>query len=63
MRPIVDLSDFASVKAMRDLIKQVLSVPMTDPRYMPVNRDLSKAKQIMIPRWLDNPTQFPTTPP
>jgi hypothetical protein len=63
MRPIVDLSDFASVVAKRGLIKKVLSVPMTDPSYMPVTRDLSKAKQVMILRWLDNPIQFPKTAP
>jgi hypothetical protein len=62
MRPIVDLSNYESVYEMRHRIKSVFSVPMTDPRYMPVTRDLSKAKREMILRWLDNPIRNPTTP-
>lgn len=63
MRPIVALSDYTSVYEKRALIQRVFSVPMTDPRYMPVTRDLSNSKREMILRWLDNPIRDPTTPP
>jgi hypothetical protein len=55
MKPFVDLSDFDDVVAKRMLVKQVFSLPASDPFYMPVTRDLSRAKQAMILAWLDNP--------
>ena len=55
MKPIVDLSDYHSVVAKAAAIKRVFSVPMTDPRYMPVTRDLSRARREMILKWLDHP--------
>jgi hypothetical protein len=62
MKPIVDLSSYDGVVAKRALIKGVFSVPMTDPRYMPITRDLSRAKREMILRWLDNPIRARTSP-
>ena len=55
MKQYVDLSDYNSVVANAILIQQVLSLPMTDPLYMPVTRDLSPAKNAMILNWLNNP--------
>ena len=55
MRRIVDLSNFSSVMQHLQILKNVFSVPMTDPNYMPVTRDLSVAKQQMILKWLNNP--------
>lgn len=55
MRRIVDLSNYGSVMQHLQILKNVFSVPMTDPNYMPVTRDLSQAKQKMIVTWLDNP--------
>lgn len=55
MKQFVDLSDFNAVVAKRILIKQVFSLPPSDPFYMPVTRDLSRAKQAMILKWLANP--------
>jgi hypothetical protein len=55
MRRIVDLSNYGSVMQHLQILKNVFSVPMTDPNYMPVTRDLSAAKQQMILKWLDNP--------
>jgi hypothetical protein len=55
VKPIMDLSSFEGVVAKRALIKGVFNIPMTDPRYTPVTRDLSRAKREMILRWLDHP--------
>jgi hypothetical protein len=52
MRTIVDLSSYTSVVAAKAQMKDVFSRPETDPRYMPVTRDLSPAKRNMILRWL-----------
>jgi hypothetical protein len=57
MKQFVDLSDYESVKANAKAILNVFGVPVTDPRYMPVTRDLSLAKREMIIRWLGNPVQ------
>jgi hypothetical protein len=53
MKNIVDLGSYPSVVASKDQMKDVFSRPQTDPRYMPVTRDLSPAKRNMILRWLD----------
>jgi hypothetical protein len=55
MRPIVDLADYASVVSRRAILKNVFDTPVTDPNYMPVTRDLSRAKREMIRKWLDRP--------
>lgn len=55
MRPIVNLADFGSVVSRRAILKNVFEVPVTDPNYMPVTRDLSEAKRTMIRTWLANP--------
>jgi hypothetical protein len=52
-RAFVDLGTYASVVAMKPQMKDVFTRPETDPRYMPVTRDLSPAKRNMILRWLD----------
>jgi hypothetical protein len=57
MKQYVDLSDYNDVVAKASMIKKVFGVPVTDARYMPVTRDLSRAKREMIIRWLDNPVQ------
>ncbi|HEV3164023.1 MAG TPA: hypothetical protein VGZ22_08320 [Isosphaeraceae bacterium] len=55
MRPIVDLSNFDNVVARRELISNVMKLPVTNPIYMPVTRDLSRAKREMILKWLAHP--------
>lgn len=52
MRPIVDLADYASVVSRRSLLLNVFSTDESDPNYMPVTRDLSKAKREMLVQWL-----------
>ena len=55
MRPIVDLSNFSSVLQRRFVLKNVFSMDISNPNYMPVTRDLSAGKLNMIRKWLDNP--------
>ncbi|MCW3465063.1 ferritin-like domain-containing protein [Chitinophaga nivalis] len=55
MKPIVDLSNYASVVQRLHILKSVFKLPLSSPNYMPVTRDLSRAKQQMIQQWLENP--------
>ncbi len=57
MKPIVDLSSYSDVVAKGSMIRAVLSLPVTDPNYMPVTRDLSQSKREMILAWLSNPIE------
>jgi hypothetical protein len=59
MRPIVDLSNFDNVVARGPLVTHVLKLPVTNAMYMPVTRDLSRAKRDMILKWLTNPIKGP----
>jgi hypothetical protein len=52
MRPIVDLSDYASVVSRQAALLNVFGRKWEDPNYMPVTRDLSGPKQEMILKWL-----------
>ncbi|MCI0486812.1 MAG: Ig-like domain-containing protein [Blastocatellia bacterium] len=53
MKGRMDLSDHATVRTNKDSIKTTLSYPETDPRYMPVSRDLSRDKKALIIRWIN----------
>jgi hypothetical protein len=55
MRPIVDLANYSSVTSRLPALRNVFDTPVDDPNYMPVTRDLSRAKRTMIRRWLDAP--------
>jgi hypothetical protein len=55
MKGILDLTDETTVLANRDLIAQVMRLPMTDPHFMPVTRDFSGPKTAMILNWLKSP--------
>jgi hypothetical protein len=52
MRGIIDLSDPAAVQQFAARIRAAMSLPESDPRYMPVTRDLSAAKRKTIVNWL-----------
>jgi hypothetical protein len=52
MWPIVDLRVYDQVAAKRDLLTAVFSLSDHDPNYMPVTRDLSRAKRDRILAWL-----------
>ena len=63
MKKFVDLSSYDDVVAKRSAIKHVFNLPITSAGYMPVTRDLSDAKRLMILRWLDEPLYArPETP-
>ncbi|HEX8704738.1 MAG TPA: hypothetical protein VF815_38250 [Myxococcaceae bacterium] len=51
-RWLVDLSDYESVKAHRDILELAFSRDFADANYMPATRELSPAKQAMILQWL-----------
>lgn len=53
MASIVDLSSYESVKANKDAIKFVLTLPVSDPRYMPVSRELSPDERALILHWIE----------
>jgi hypothetical protein len=53
MRDVVDLSNYADVaRRHRRSLVLAMDLPVTDPNYMPVTRDLSPAKRDMIVAWL-----------
>jgi len=52
MRSIVDMSDYNSVVANKRNLLFVLALPIENPNYVPVTRDLSTAKRAMIIKWL-----------
>ena len=51
-RHLVDLGDYGSVTQHRSLLDLAFSLPVSDPNYMPVTRDLSAAKRDTILKWL-----------
>jgi hypothetical protein len=55
MKNILDLSDKATVLANRKVIAQVMRLPVTDPRFMPVTRSFSGPMTKMILAWLKSP--------
>jgi hypothetical protein len=55
MRQVLDLGDYESVVAHKEMLRLVFSLPVEDPNYMPVTRDLSPAKRDMILAWLSGP--------
>jgi hypothetical protein len=64
MKPIVDLSDYASVVRSKLGLERAMSLPPSDPNYMPVTRDLSPAKRATVMKWLDgNPPVEGKKPP
>lgn len=52
MARFLDLGDYASVCANRDLLLLAFGHDPQDPNYMPVTRELSMAKRAVILRWL-----------
>ncbi len=52
MRKVLDLDDYASVIAHKEMLAMVFSLPEEHPNYMPVTRDLSPSKRRLLLRWL-----------
>jgi rubrerythrin len=61
MKGIVDLAEYSSVVRRLQPLKLVFGLPVADPNYMPVTRDLSGPKRKMIRTWLDNPLYLKIT--
>ena len=57
MKGILDLSDYATVKANVDRFRTVMNLPLCDPGMMPVTRDLAPVQLAMINSWFANPQQ------
>jgi len=55
MKQVLDLSDYDTVVANLETFNTVMNVPMSDPRHMPVTRDLAPAQLAMINAWFANP--------
>ena len=53
MAAILDLTDLNAVVAGKAEIRSRLLLPIDDPGYMPVTRDLSAKKRAMIVAWID----------
>jgi hypothetical protein len=65
MRKVLDLDDYASVIAHKDMLAYVFNLPIGDPNYMPVTRDLSGGKRRLILDWLAGASEpaLGATPP
>jgi hypothetical protein len=56
MSRILNLGDYGSVRANRELLLMAFGLEVTNPNYMPVTRDLSPAKRRALLKWLaDDP--------
>jgi hypothetical protein len=53
MKAILDLGVHATVRANKDRLRTTMTYPETDPRFMPVTRDMSRDKTTVILRWLN----------
>ena len=52
---LVDLGDYDSVVRHLKILTLAFSLPIADPNHMPVTRDLSDAKRVMILQWMNSP--------
>jgi len=52
MVQILNIGDYETLKANIPLHQMVLNLPESNPGYMPVTRDLSRAKRQSILAWL-----------
>lgn len=63
MQGFLDLSDYDSVVANRELLLLAFGLDISDPNSMPVTRDLSPAKRAAILTFLTDPQQGVPPPP
>lgn len=54
-RHLVDLGDYDSVVRHIDILNLAFSLPIADPNYMPVTRDLSAGRRATLLKWLNTP--------
>ncbi|XP_078573081.1 uncharacterized protein LOC144859943 [Branchiostoma floridae x Branchiostoma japonicum] len=63
MKPIINLASYEDVTKKLKILKHVLTLPETNPNYMPVTRDLSPTKRRIILSWLDDLDTSTNLPP
>lgn len=61
MQRILNMSNYTNVKQKTLPLQYALSLDINHPTYMPVTRDLSKAKRDMILAWFDNGCRYSST--
>jgi hypothetical protein len=54
-RHLVDLGDYDSVVRHVEILNLAFSLPVADPNYMPVTRDLSAGRRATLLKWLNSP--------
>jgi hypothetical protein len=54
MKQRLDLSDFQAVSSRSSEVLEVISLPIDDPAFMPVTRDLSASHRTLIQTWIRN---------
>ena len=54
MKQQLDLSDFQTVVSRSSELLEVISLPIDDPAFMPVTRDLSASHRTLIQTWIRN---------
>ena len=54
-RHLVDLGNYDSVVRHVDILNLAFSLPVENPNYMPVTRDLSAGRRATLLKWLNNP--------
>lgn len=54
MKRIVDLGNYYDVVKKRKTVLMTMKLPISDPNYMPITRDLSDSKRKAIIEWLSN---------
>ncbi|OLT12827.1 hypothetical protein BJF78_23485 [Pseudonocardia sp. CNS-139] len=52
--PQLDMAEYEHIAAQREAIVDVLGRDVTDPRYMPVSRDMSGSRRKAVLTWLTN---------
>jgi hypothetical protein len=52
--PRLDMAAYEQIAAQREDILRVLDLPVTDPGYMPVSRDMSASRRQALRTWLTN---------
>ena len=53
MKAMHDMSNYKVAKKMGNALKSVFSIPIDNPAYMPVTRELNPAKMAMVVKWVD----------
>jgi hypothetical protein len=54
MDNLLNLDDYAVIQGAAKMIGNLMILPIEDPRYMPVTRDLSRDKKQIILTWIKN---------